>query len=119
MLTEVYGYARSRRVIWAGFAAIADAVIYTIVGELPPPPTGRIKGLHRHRRGGCPASPSAGLFAFWAGEFCNNFRAGPPQDPDRRTPALDAHHRLDHRRRGKSIPASSSSSASSARSRRA
>ncbi|MDP2272112.1 MAG: queuosine precursor transporter [Archangium sp.] len=37
VLTEVYGYARSRRVVWAGFAALAYAsVIAFIVVNLPP-----------------------------------------------------------------------------------
>src|SRR6187455_1848994 len=39
ILTEVYGYARSRRVIWTGFAALAFAsVIAWIVVVLPPAP---------------------------------------------------------------------------------
>jgi queuosine precursor transporter len=36
VLTEVYGYKRSRRVIWAGFACLAlSAVIFWIVGLMP------------------------------------------------------------------------------------
>src|SRR5690242_13954677 len=31
VLTEVYGYARSRRVIWAGFAAMVFATIMSVV----------------------------------------------------------------------------------------
>ena len=39
ILTEVYGYARSRRVIWAGFAGLAFAsfMAYVVVA-LPPAP---------------------------------------------------------------------------------
>ncbi len=38
-LTEVYGYARSRRVIWAGFATLAFASLMAwIVVQLPPAP---------------------------------------------------------------------------------
>src|SRR3954447_9578630 len=39
VLTEVYGYARSRRVIWASFAALIFAAVmsWTIVA-LPPAP---------------------------------------------------------------------------------
>ena len=37
ILTEVYGYRRSRRVIWAGFGAAAlMAGILALVGALPP-----------------------------------------------------------------------------------
>ena len=39
VLTEVYGYARSRRVIWAGFAALAFASFMAwVVVALPPAP---------------------------------------------------------------------------------
>ena len=39
ILTEVYGYARARRVIWAGFAGLAFAsAMATIVVALPPAP---------------------------------------------------------------------------------
>src|SRR5690349_16608172 len=37
ILTEVYGYARSRRVIWSGFAALGFAsVMAAVVVALPP-----------------------------------------------------------------------------------
>ncbi len=40
MLTEVYGYARARRVIWAGFAALVfAAVMAAVIVALPPAPT--------------------------------------------------------------------------------
>src|SRR5207342_2113587 len=39
VLTEVYGYARSRRVIWAGFAGLAFAAVMSfVVVALPPAP---------------------------------------------------------------------------------
>src|SRR5258708_11923367 len=39
VLTEVYGYARARRVIWAGFAGLAfAAVMAAIVVAHPPAP---------------------------------------------------------------------------------
>jgi conserved hypothetical integral membrane protein len=37
ILTEVYGYARSRRVVWAGFAASAFAALVTFVTVAMPP----------------------------------------------------------------------------------
>ena len=40
ILTEVYGYSRARRVIWAGFAALAFAAIMAaVIVALPPAPT--------------------------------------------------------------------------------
>ncbi|HEY1101078.1 MAG TPA: VUT family protein, partial [Myxococcota bacterium] len=39
VLTEVYGYARSRRVVWAGFGAILfSAFMSFVVVSLPPAP---------------------------------------------------------------------------------
>ncbi|HXF66196.1 MAG TPA: VUT family protein, partial [Burkholderiales bacterium] len=39
ILTEVYGYARARRVIWAGFAGLLFAsVMASVVVALPPAP---------------------------------------------------------------------------------
>src|SRR5687768_18604225 len=39
ILTEVYGYARARRVIWAGFAGLAFAsLMAAVVVALPPAP---------------------------------------------------------------------------------
>ena len=41
VLTEVYGYARARRCIWAGFAALLFmAFMALVVVALPPAPTG-------------------------------------------------------------------------------
>jgi uncharacterized PurR-regulated membrane protein YhhQ (DUF165 family) len=40
ILTEVYGYARSRRVVWAGFGALIFAAVMTLVTiNLPPDPS--------------------------------------------------------------------------------
>src|SRR6185436_5855900 len=39
VLTEVYGYARARRVIWSGFGALAFAsLMASVVVALPPAP---------------------------------------------------------------------------------
>src|ERR1700733_6292300 len=41
ILTEVYGYARDRRVVWAGFVALAFAAIMaSVIVALPPPAPG-------------------------------------------------------------------------------
>ncbi len=74
ILTEVYGYARSRRVIWAGFAAVAlGSLVYTIVGVLPPAAEWPNQGAYQDVLGQVPRFAVAGLVAFGAGEFCNSF----------------------------------------------
>ncbi len=52
VLTEVYGYARARRVIWAGFAGLAFAALMAaIVVALPPAPFWKHQArLSRHKR---------------------------------------------------------------------
>src|ERR1700676_4769150 len=37
ILTEVYGYGRDRRVVWAGVAALAFASVLAAAGADPPP----------------------------------------------------------------------------------
>ncbi len=74
ILTEVYGYARSRRVIWAGFVAIgAASAIYTAVGLLPAAADWPYQDAYATILGQVPRFAVAGLIAFWAGEFCNSF----------------------------------------------
>ena len=74
ILTEVYGYARSRRAIWSGFAAIAlAAVVYTLVGWMPPAEDWTGQEAYTTILGQVPRFAIAGLIAFWAGEFCNSF----------------------------------------------
>ena len=75
ILTEVYGYARSRRVIWAGFVAVALASLtYTLVGWMPPSDNRRpYQEAYTAILGQVPRFAVAGLIAFWAGEFCNSF----------------------------------------------
>ncbi len=74
ILTEVYGYARSRRAIWAGFAAVAFAsALYTAVGWMPPADDWDGQEAYLRILGQVPRFAVAGLVAFWAGEFCNSF----------------------------------------------
>ena len=74
ILTEVYGYARARRVIWAGFAALIFMAFMAWVVVLLPPAKG------------WPNQPAyeavfsnawrivlASITAFWVGEFANSF----------------------------------------------
>jgi hypothetical protein len=77
ILTEVYGYSRSRRVIWAGFAALIFASIMTeVVIHMPglsdPNQVATQQAIERVF-GGTWRIVLASMFAFWAGEFANSY----------------------------------------------
>jgi len=76
ILTEVYGYKRSRRVIWAGFGAMAFASLMSfIVTSLPDARTmsaDQVKALNM-MFGQTWRIVLASLSAFWLGEFANSF----------------------------------------------
>jgi queuosine precursor transporter len=74
ILTEVYGYARSRRVIWAGFAGLAFAsLMATVVVALPPAPFWSNQGAYEVAFGTTWRIAVASLIAFSCGEFVNSF----------------------------------------------
>ena len=74
ILTEVYGYARSRRVIWAGFAGLAfAAVMSAIVVWLPPAPFWKNQAAYEIAFGSTWRIAGASLIAFLCGEFVNSF----------------------------------------------
>jgi uncharacterized integral membrane protein (TIGR00697 family) len=74
ILTEVYGYARSRRVIWAGFAGLAfAAVMSAVVVWLPPAPFWTNQGAYEIAFGSTWRIAAASLAAFVCGEFVNSF----------------------------------------------
>ena len=74
ILTEVYGYARSRRVIWAGFAGLAFAsVMAYVVVALPPAPFWQNQGAYETAFGSTWRIALASLIAFSCGEFVNSF----------------------------------------------
>ena len=53
ILTEVYGYARARKVVWAGFAAMAFAsFMATVVVAIPPAPGRGVTGVLAQGRSG-------------------------------------------------------------------
>ena len=74
ILTEVYGYAASRRAIWSGFLGMALlSLMGAVAVALPPAP-----GWHDQRAfaivfGFVPRFAVASLIAYWAGEFTNSF----------------------------------------------
>jgi uncharacterized integral membrane protein (TIGR00697 family) len=74
VLTEVYGFARSRRVIWVGFAATAfAAAVYAAVGWMPPADEWAGQDAYAAILGQNWRFVAAGLVAFFAGEFCNSY----------------------------------------------
>lgn len=94
VLTEVYGYARARRVIWVGFAALLFlAVMSLAVVAMPPSDGWWCAGVDQLSLRAAPGAPTgavcqatyesvfgstwrivaASIIAFWAGEFVNAF----------------------------------------------
>jgi uncharacterized integral membrane protein (TIGR00697 family) len=74
VLTEVYGYARARKVVWSGFAALAFAsFMAAIVVAFPPAPSWPHQAAYETVFGLTWRIVLASLVAFWAGEFCNSF----------------------------------------------
>jgi len=74
VLTEVYGYARARRCIWAGFAAMLFmAAMSWVVVALPPDSSWSGQEAYKAVFGQVPQIVLASIIAFWAGEFANSF----------------------------------------------
>ena len=74
VLTEVYGYARARRVIWAGTAAVLFmAFMSWVVVALPPAPGWGNQAAYEAVFGQVPRIVFASVAAFWAGEFVNAY----------------------------------------------
>ncbi|MEZ5347121.1 MAG: queuosine precursor transporter [Pyrinomonadaceae bacterium] len=76
ILTEVYGYARSRKVIWAGFGAMIFASFMSVVvtnlpsaSTMDPARQSAIEMIF----GQTPRIVLASMLAFWLGEFSNSF----------------------------------------------
>jgi len=74
ILTEVYGYARARRVIWTGFAAlIFMAFMAAVVVAMPPANNWPGQSAYEFVFGNSWRIVLASMTAFWAGEFANSF----------------------------------------------
>ena len=77
ILTEVYGYGRDRRVVWAGFGALAfAAVMAAVVVALPPVPDDFNRGYQTHIEGVFGNTwriVIGSMIAFWCGSFANSF----------------------------------------------
>lgn len=74
ILTEVYGYARARKVVWAGFGAMifASFMSFTVL-RFPPAPGWPHQAAFETVFGGTPRIVLASLVAYFCGEFCNSF----------------------------------------------
>ena len=74
ILTEVYGYARARRVIWAGFAGLAFASFMAwVVVALPPAPFWKNQAAYEVAFGTTWRIALASMVAYFCGEFVNSF----------------------------------------------
>ncbi len=78
VLTEVYGYARARKVIWAGFGAMIFAALMAwIVLRLPADPQEPYNELIQPALervfGNTWRVVLASILAFWAGDFANSY----------------------------------------------
>ncbi len=74
ILTEVYGYARARRVVWAGFTALIFASLMSyVVVALPPADHWPHQAAYEIAFGQTPRIAIASLLAFWVGEFANSY----------------------------------------------
>lgn len=74
ILTEVYGYSRSRKVIWLGFvSAVLMSFTFMLVGTLPPAADWQYQTAYNQILGLTPRIVIASLVAYFAGEFSNSF----------------------------------------------
>jgi uncharacterized integral membrane protein (TIGR00697 family) len=74
ILTEVYGYARARRVIWSGLTALVFAsIMATVVVKLPPAANWHEQAAYESIFGQTPRIVLASITAFFCGEFVNSY----------------------------------------------
>jgi len=74
VLTEVYGYARARRVVWSGFGALIFASFMSAAILAFPPAEGwPHQAAYETVFGSTPRIVLASLVAYFCGEFCNSY----------------------------------------------
>ncbi|HKO95041.1 MAG TPA: queuosine precursor transporter [Polyangiaceae bacterium] len=78
VLTEVYGYARARRAIWCGFAALLFAAIMSgLIVNMPPDPSEpwntKLQPALEVVFGNTWRIVLASMLAFWFGDFVNSY----------------------------------------------
>lgn len=77
ILTEVYGYGRDRRVVWAGFGALTFAAFMSTVVVNLPPANNEFMALYQPHLeavfGNTPRIVAGSIIAFCCGSFVNSF----------------------------------------------
>jgi uncharacterized integral membrane protein (TIGR00697 family) len=73
ILTEVYGYARSRRVVWAGFGALTFASLMSWIVLALPPDEKFDQAAWDTVFGGTPRIVAASMIGYFAGELANSY----------------------------------------------
>lgn len=74
VLTEVYGYSSSRRVIWTGFLMMAIAsLVFMAIGALPSAAGWDGQSAYDKILGLTPRIMIASMVAYFAGEFSNSY----------------------------------------------
>ena len=74
VMTEVYGYARARKIVWAGFAAMIYATFMAeIVIRMPASPIWHNQGALETMFGSTWRIVVASLTAYFCGEFTNSY----------------------------------------------
>jgi uncharacterized integral membrane protein (TIGR00697 family) len=74
ILTEVYGYKQSRRVIWIGFAcAFLMSLTLGLIGLIQPAQGWELQDSYMAILGQTPRIVAASLIAYFAGEFSNSY----------------------------------------------
>jgi len=78
VLTEVYGYARARKVIWAGFGAMVFATVMAwVIVHLPPSPdepfNTQLQPAIEILFGNTWRIVVGSIVAFWVGDFVNSY----------------------------------------------
>lgn len=74
ILTEVYGYAESRKVIWTGLSSLVlFAVMIEICSVMPADPLWKNQGAYDAILGAVPRIVAASLTAYFVGEFSNSY----------------------------------------------
>ncbi len=74
ILTEVYGYAHARRVMWLGFGAMLIALVVSTVTVVTPPAAGwPNQAAYETVFGQVPRIAVASVIAFWCGGFINAY----------------------------------------------
>ena len=74
VLTEVYGYSESRKVIWTGLGSLVLFVaMIEICGAMPADPLWTHQGAYDAILGAVPRIVAASLTAYFVGEFSNSY----------------------------------------------